>query len=143
MGVRSIEKGKAALQDIENTAKRPGVAEVWEIDLSSYASVKAFVAQVAGLPRIDALVANASIATRKFEVFEDNESTITVNVVSTFLLILLVLPTLRKSAEKWSIIPVITFVSSDVHSWVQFPEWKSPNIFDNINGEKTANMPDR
>jgi retinol dehydrogenase-12 len=69
--------------------------EAWEIDLSGYASVKSFAARIATLPRVDALVASASIATNDREVFEGHESTITINVISTMLLVLLLLPTMR------------------------------------------------
>ncbi|TVY38556.1 Short chain dehydrogenase [Lachnellula occidentalis] len=143
IAVRSIARGEEAKADIESTTKRTGVLEVWELDLARYASVQAFAARLATLPRVDAVVANASIAKHKFELFEGNESQITVNVISTFLLILLVLPTLRKVAATCEITPVITVVSSDIHSWTQFPEWKAPNTLGKLNDEKTSNMPDR
>jgi NAD(P)-dependent dehydrogenase (short-subunit alcohol dehydrogenase family) len=143
IAVRSISKGEEAKKDIETTTKRNGVLEVWELDLCRYSSVKAFAAKLATLPRLDAVVANASIATHNFELCEDTESTITVNVISTFLLILLVLPIMRISASQWNIKPVITVVSSDIHSWTKFPEWKAANTLEALNDEKTANMPDR
>ncbi|TVY33409.1 Short chain dehydrogenase, partial [Lachnellula subtilissima] len=143
VAVRSVSKGEEAKADIESTTRRTGVLEVWELDLARYASVQAFAARLGTLPRVDAVVANASIAKHKFELFEGNESQITVNVISNFLLILLVLPILRKSAATWNIAPVITVVSSDIHSWTQFPEWKAPNTLDKLNDEKTSNMPDR
>lgn len=143
MAVRSLEKGEAARKDIESTTGRTGIAEVWSLDLSSYASVQEFATKCQSLSRIDALVANASIATHKYSVFEDNESTITVNVVSTFLLILLILPALRKSALRWNIMSVVTVVASDIHGWVNFEEWKSERIFDTINDKRIAKMQDR
>jgi len=143
IAVRSTSKGEEAKIDIESTTKRTGVLEVWELDLARYSSVQAFAARLADLPRVDVVVANASIATHRFELFEGSESHITVNVISTFLLILSVMPILRKSAAKWNITPVITVVSSDIHSWTQFPEWKAANSLDTLNDEKTANMPDR
>lgn len=116
IAVRSVAKGRAAQADIEATTHCPGVTEVWELDLSSYASVKAFAARAAQLPRVDAVVANASIATHTFELAEENESTITVNIVSTILLVVLLLPTMSASASKWGIVPVITVVTSNIHS---------------------------
>jgi retinol dehydrogenase 12 len=65
------------------------VAEVWEIDLTRSASAKEFAKRVATLPRVDAVVSSASIATPRFEILEDNESMVTVNVINTILLILL------------------------------------------------------
>ena len=144
LAVRSIAKGHAAETEIEATTHRRGVTEVWELDLSSYASVQAFAARAAArLPRIDAVVANASIATEKFELAEDNESTITVNVVSTLLLVLLLLPTLSASASKWRVTPVVTVVTSNIHTWSNFPEWKTPNALATLNDNKTAVMADR
>lgn len=46
---------------------------------------------------------------------EGNESTITVNVVSTFLLALLILPKLQETAQQFNITPNLTIVSSEVH----------------------------
>ena len=77
IAVRSISKGEEAKADIESTTKRTGILEVWELDLARYASVQAFAARLADLPRVDAVVANASIATHKFELFEGSESQIT------------------------------------------------------------------
>ncbi|TVY85019.1 Short-chain dehydrogenase/reductase tropG, partial [Lachnellula suecica] len=143
MAVRSIPKGEAAKNDIESTTKRTGVLEVWELDLCRYSSVKGFAARLSGLPRVDAVVANASIGTDKFALCEGNESSITVNVISTFLLILLIVPIMEASAARWNIAPVITVVSSDLHGWVKFPEWKNANALDTLNDEKKAKMADR
>jgi NAD(P)-dependent dehydrogenase (short-subunit alcohol dehydrogenase family) len=117
LGVRPIERGEAAKAGIEATTKRTkvGVMEVWEIDLPRYASVKSFASKVATLPRVDAVVSNASIATTNWEVFESHESTITVNVISTILLVLLLLPTMRASAEKFDIVPIFDVVCSNIH----------------------------
>jgi NAD(P)-dependent dehydrogenase (short-subunit alcohol dehydrogenase family) len=132
LGIRSMAKGEAAQKDIEATTNRHGVTEVWEIDLASLASVRKFAKRVAALPRVDAVVSNASIAIPKFELLEDNESMITVNVINTMLLVLLLVPILQVSALKWSIIPVITVVGSDIHSWTNLPAWKSPNILESL-----------
>ena len=44
-----------------------------------------------------------------------NESTITVNVVSTFLLALLILPKLQETAKVHGTKPNLTIVSSEMH----------------------------
>jgi retinol dehydrogenase-12 len=87
LACRDVNKGKSAQQSIErsiNVAK--GTLEVWQLDYSSYDSVKAFAERVNGLSRLDAVVQNAGINTRKWKMVEDNESHITVNVVSNLLL---------------------------------------------------------
>lgn len=117
--------------------------DVAELNYASYASVKAFAAKIAKLPRLDIGVLNAGVATEHYEIFEDNESTITVNVVSTALLILLCLPILRTSATQYHIEPVITVVGSGVHAYTKFPERKTPDSFATLNDEKIAVMSDR
>ena len=143
LGVRNVEKGEKAKTSIEDTTQRKDVVEVWELDLSSYESTKQFARRAEGLKRLDAVIENAGIATDKYSVSEDNESTITTNVVSTFLLALLLLPKLRESGSKFSFIPHIAIVSSEVHGWTKFPERNSSNIFKTLNDKETANMQDR
>lgn len=141
--VRSISKGEAAKAEIEAETKITDVIDVYELDLSKYLSVKNFAANVAKLPRIDIAVLNAGVATETYEVTEDNENTITVNVVSTTLLMLLLLPILRSSATKWGIEPVMTIVGSGVHAFTRFPERKTANSLETLNNKATAVMSDR
>lgn len=115
LGCRSIQKGEIAKTDIEKTTKRQGIVEVWQVDLTSFASVRKFCARAHTLERLDIMVENAGIATGKFEQYEGFESTITINVISTFLMALMLLPKLRESATKFNIIPRLTIVSSDAH----------------------------
>lgn len=143
LAVRTVSKGEAAKRDIEDSTKRSGVVEVWPLDLASYDSVKAFARRAEGLERVDAVVENAGVSTDKFVLMEDNESTITTNVVSTFLLALLLLPKLRESAQKFGIEPHLTVVTSELHANAKFVEKKGENIFQTLNNKETANMPDR
>lgn len=68
--------------------------------MESVASVGAFVTKI-NSPRVDVLLLNAGKATHEFYLAEGNESTIAVNVVNTFLLALLMLPTLRQASEEF------------------------------------------
>ena len=141
---RSLEKGESAKRDIESTTGRKNVIEVWQLDLSSYQNVKDFAARATKeLPRIDILLENAGVATGEYHLMEDNESTITVNVVSTFLLALLLLPKLQETSQNFNIKPTLTIVSSEVHFFTSFKEKSSQNIFDTLNNKETANMGDR
>lgn len=74
LAVRNILKGNEAKKYIEAQTAREGVVEVWELDLASYASVKAFAHQAEGLNRLDAVLSNAGISVHEFEWAEDNES---------------------------------------------------------------------
>lgn len=129
LAVRNTAAGEDAKRSIEQSTKRQGVCEVWELDLASYASVKSFAAQASKLPRLDVLLENAAIATRNFALAENDERSITVNVVSTFLLALLLLPKLRETAKKFQTTPRLTIVTSEVHSRTNLPERDAANIF--------------
>jgi retinol dehydrogenase-12 len=118
LGCRNIERGGAAKHEIEELLRRPGIVEVWPVDLSSYESIKEFCARANKLERLDAVVENAGLATPKYKEVEGMESTITVNVISTFLMALLLLPKLRESAVKFNIVPHLTVVASDAHEQV-------------------------
>ncbi|KAL9030757.1 MAG: hypothetical protein Q9196_001135 [Gyalolechia fulgens] len=143
MAVRTLEKGEAAKKAIEDTEKRQGVIEVWHLDLQSYQSVKEFAQRVNGLPRLDIMLENAGVATYKFRRAEDSETTIVVNVISTFLLALMVLPKLRETSTEFHTTPCLTIVSSEVHYWSKLPERRHPNIFQALSDEKTADMKNR
>jgi retinol dehydrogenase-12 len=142
---RTTSKGEEAKKSIEESTKRTGVIEVWKLDLSSYASVKEFASQANTLPRLDVLLENAGISTRKFEMSEDNESTITTNVVSTFLLALLLLPKLKETAATYNTTPRLTIVTSELHEMADLQERKdkSGRIFDTMNDPKRGNMSSR
>jgi retinol dehydrogenase-12 len=141
IAVRNLSKGAAAKQNIlQSTNRPPSSIEVWELDLQSYESVKAFVAKANQLPRIDGVLENAGITTRHFKIVAGYESTITTNVISTFLLALLILPKLRESASKFNIQPRITVNSSDLHFIAKFPECSSKDIFEALNDKVHADM---
>ena len=143
LGVRDLGKGDKAKESIEASTKRQNVVEVWQLDLASYDSVKKFASKAQELDRLDVVVENAGIATDKYRLLEDNESTITVNVVSTVLLALLLLPKLQETATKFHVQPHLVIVSSEVHSFTSMPEKSSTNIFETLNNKETARMGDR
>jgi retinol dehydrogenase-12 len=140
---RTLSKGEAAKQEIEKSENSSGVLQVWELNLSSYASVKAFAKRCETLPRLDVCVENAGIASGKFTRAEGHEAHITVNVISTFMLALLLLPVMRNSAARTGSRPYLTIVTSEVHFWTTLPQKKSPNIFAELDDEKSADMMDR
>jgi NAD(P)-dependent dehydrogenase (short-subunit alcohol dehydrogenase family) len=144
LAVRNLEKGEAAKTDIDqSTGCGPDVVKVWQLDLASYQSVKDFAARATKeLTRIDVLLENAAIATMNYTVAEDNESTLTVNVVSTFLLAMLMLPKLKETARRFNVRPVLTVVSSEAHIFANWVEKTAPEgeLFNTMNDEKTASM---
>jgi NAD(P)-dependent dehydrogenase (short-subunit alcohol dehydrogenase family) len=114
LAVRTLSKGEAAKSNIETETGITGVAEVWPLDMSSYASIKAFAEKVKGLDRVDAIVENAAQALDKWSVAEGLETTLTVNVTGTMLLAGLVAPKLQESAKKFGILPHISIIGSGV-----------------------------
>lgn len=143
LAVRSLEKGEAARKSIEASEKKTDVAEVWKLDLASYESVKKFASKAQSLKRLDAVIENAAVYKFDFSVAEGNESTVTVNIFSTFLLALLLLPKMRETAVKFNVLPRLSIVASFVHYFTKFPERSSVSIFDNLNEKDKANMNDR
>ncbi len=143
LAVRNVEKGKAAKTSIEASTNRHDVVEVWPLDLTSYESVNHFAKRAEGLKRLDVLLENAGMMTSKFSVAERDELTITTNVVSTFLLGLLLLPKLQETNSKFNVLPRLVIVSSDLHFMASLKERDSPNIFEELSNKQTANMGNR
>jgi NAD(P)-dependent dehydrogenase (short-subunit alcohol dehydrogenase family) len=171
LAVRDVAKGERARADIERNANPPssssvaapastarspggggykpaGVVEVWELDLGRYASVVAFGERVGReLDRLDVVVENAAKFTYAFSRdAEGHESTVTVNVTSTMLLALLVLPKLRETAARLDKECVLTFTGSFTHHMVAFAERHTApgqTIFEALDDEKTAKMNSR
>ncbi|EWZ31613.1 uncharacterized protein FOBCDRAFT_278547 [Fusarium oxysporum Fo47] len=146
MAVRSVDKGEKARKELLQLTKRsPESIEVWHLDMASYESVKSFSARaIAELPTIDVVLANAGLATSdKFSMAEDNERTITVNVISTFLLFFLLLPKLQKSSYPGKfVIP-----NSATHYWAPIkeliPDEKADKIFSRLNNPEKSIMESR
>jgi retinol dehydrogenase-12 len=143
LAVRTISKGETAKKSIGATTNRQGVIEVWELDLAEYASVISFTAKAQELERLDVVIANAGMYTFDFQMAEGNERTITVNVVSTFLLSLLLIPKLRETAIMFKKTPVLSLTGSFVHFGTPFPERNNENIFQELSRRETARMDDR
>lgn len=139
LAVRSLDSGHDAKLDIEAVTKcATDVVQVWQIDMASYSSVLTFAERIKDeLDRVDCFVANAALAKGIYSMAEDNETTITVNVISTFLLMLLVLPKLKSTASKFHVRPVFTIVSSGAYNLTTFPQKSAPE------GELLATINDR
>ena len=145
LAVRNTNAGSEAKKYIESTTKcDPSVVEIWQLDLASYDSVKAFAERANKLKRLDVLLENAGVAGHKWHTTSSgHERMIDVNVISTFYLALLMLPKLKSVAEEFGIKPRLTIVTSEVHAWSEFPEGKEANTFTALDTEKGARMGER
>ena len=147
LACRNVDKGEAAAKELQTSAACPSdTLKVWHLDLSSYASVNAFSDRVkAELPRLDVLIANAGLGTRTFRMTEDNEETITTNVVAMSLLAFLLHPKLCETATKYNTQTHITVTGSELYEVASFKERKAPagQLFATLNDKSKANMSDR
>lgn len=144
LAVRSLSKGEAAKASIETSTGRMGVAEVWPLDLSSFDSVREFAKRAEkDLERIDALVENAAVALNRWTEAEGHETTITVNVLGTFLLAMLLLPAMREKGKRAGRIPTLTVLSSGLHATAKFKEGKQDDIFAALARREDSDMNDR
>ncbi|KAI2470635.1 short chain dehydrogenase [Annulohypoxylon bovei var. microspora] len=134
LGCRDLSKGEVAKKDIESSEGRLGVVEVWELDLGSFDSVKSFCHRAEELDRLDIVVENAGLSSKNYEVLEGYERQVTVNVISTFLMGLMLLPKLRKSAAENSHHHLV-FVASNAHLYPTFEERNASSIFDALKGD--------
>lgn len=144
LACRNTAAGEEAKRDIISTTKADAsIIEVWQLDLGSYESVKDFAQRASALPRVDVLLENAGIATSNFQLVNGHESTITVNVISTFLLALLMLPKLKATSQQYNVQPRLVIVSSEVHGFTDLPERSASNTFNELSDQSTADMKQR
>lgn len=121
--VRNESRRLSALRELEKETGRKGIVELWELDYGRYDSVLVFGERVKkALQRLDKVVLNAGVATWNWELLEEHESTIMVNVISTTLLACLLLSVLQRSARLNGSDPALSIVSSGVNAYAQFNE---------------------
>ena len=152
LACRNVKKGEIAKEAIlaEGGSKSKTQIEVWEVDLESYASVRASSERVrtpGTLERLDGVIANAGIEMTSFEASEGLERTLTVNVISTVMLCLGVLPKLTETATTFGVTTRLKLVGSLIHYFgsdtqlASVPE--SQSVFDALSDPKTAQMASR
>ncbi|KIX03755.1 uncharacterized protein Z518_07308 [Rhinocladiella mackenziei CBS 650.93] len=149
LACRSIAKGESAREIVQSVSSSKGqkpTVVVVELDLTSFSSVLAFSERCKELPRLDGAILNAGVYLSEFTLAEGYEATITVNVISTFLLATLLVPTLRRSAKNYDITPTIAVVGSAVHFWANDKDLTGPaegRILKSLSDPKTADMKGR
>jgi NAD(P)-dependent dehydrogenase (short-subunit alcohol dehydrogenase family) len=99
MAVRSLPKGEEAARSLR--AKYPqATIDVFQLDMSSYDSIRIFVKQLEQIPRLDIAILNAGVRKTKADkvLSTGHEETIQVNYISTVLLCILLLPVLKQKS---------------------------------------------
>lgn len=146
MGVRSVEKGEKAREDILSKIPANQFAkidiEVWQLDMSSFKNVMAFVHRMKEYVshpgnRLDTAILNAGLASAVWQLTPDGwETQIQVNGLSTALLSLELLPILLSSASSAPSRPHLVIVSSDMHQQALLPQRSAPNILEALNDKE-------
>lgn len=149
LACRDVHKGEEARTEILAVSGRKDLeAEVWEVDLADYGSVAAFSARVReSLDRLDAVIANAGVELTSFSLSEGLERTLTVNVVSTYLLCLGVLPKLASTSREFGVQTRLTLVGSMIHHFGDDSQLHAipsdQNIFQALSDSDIVKMPSR
>lgn len=138
LAVRTPSKGEAAKKAMLESTHRQTTADVqvWPLDLSSFASVKAFAQRASReLDRIDVLVENAGIfRNTRWDVTEDGwEAGLQTNVLASALLAVLLLPAFRASAARFHTQTRLVVLCSSLHLFAAFAEKSSPRILHALN----------
>ena len=100
LAVRSHAKGEAAASQLRQTFPRAHV-DVWIVDMASYDSIRAFARQCETLDRLDIAILNAGIQTNRLQRSPEtgHELLLQINYLSTLLLSILLLPTLKAKRQ--------------------------------------------
>jgi len=100
-GVRSLQRGEDAKASLcRKTGYNPANIKLYQLDMGTFASIDAFASLVTKeTPQIDIALLNAGIAAAGYNLSpEGYEMSLQVNVISTALLGILLLPKLRETA---------------------------------------------
>ena len=130
LGARNRAKATVAAATISTrAAPHNGVIKVFDLDMESFASVKAFAAHVEkDIGTVDVALLNAGVYMRNHELSKEEwEMTLQVNTLSTALLALLLLPHLGRCKEETGEPAHLTITSSGLHSsakeeWFEIPK---------------------
>lgn len=113
LAVRDLKRGDEAKRILEEASGRTDVVHVYELDLSSFASVQTFAEKVTQeLDRVDGLVLNAALGLTAWSEDEGFETQLTVNSISNFLLMSLLFPYLQNTSKDLGFVPRVVFIGS-------------------------------
>lgn len=138
LAVRSIDKGNAAKAKIvQQTGFNADAISILQVDLSNFDSVHRFVADLnKAVDYIDVVLLNAGLAAPRFSTSEEGwEMAVQVNVLSTALMGLLLLPKLRATAEARRALVHVTFVNSVAHADVKREFFAGKTLLNAANDE--------
>uniref|UniRef100_P9WEF3 Short chain dehydrogenase vniD n=1 Tax=Virgaria nigra TaxID=1085564 RepID=VNID_VIRNI len=145
IAVRNEEKGQRAKASlIAGRQVAADAVQVWKLDLESYDSIGSFIERAGALDRLDIAVLNAGVMNQKhvLTAATGREQTIQVNVLSTALLAILLLPLLRAKIPSGP--PGrLSIVSSDMASWAKFKEASATPLLPALDWPESFDVPER
>jgi NAD(P)-dependent dehydrogenase (short-subunit alcohol dehydrogenase family) len=125
LAVRDQNKGDSAKLAIEARTGKMNQIEVWNLDMSSYESIQSFTARAHQLDHLDIAILNAGVRRATYNLSRYCwEEDLQVNLISTILLGLLLIPKLKDSKRITGNIPVLEFVNSGFHQTFHIPKEK-------------------
>ncbi|KAI1874418.1 hypothetical protein JX265_004626 [Neoarthrinium moseri] len=128
IAVRNETKGEAARTNLLSAGKfKDATIDVWKLDLESYESIAIFVERAKALEHLNIVVLNAGVMQHEHSLNSStgHEQTVQINLLSTALLTILLLPVLK--AKNTSESPGrIALVSSDMASWAKLTAASTP-----------------
>lgn len=144
LAVRSSQKGEAAATQLRLQHPNAKI-EVWALDMSSYHSIQIFARRVeTDLSRLDMVVLNAGV--RKLSFGKDHgtghEETIQINYLSTILLSILLLPSLKSKSPPGTA-GRLTIVNAALSLAAKFPNRKEVPLLPSFNDPKYFDAIDR
>ena len=119
LGVRTVSKGEAAAEQLAKDTRRKGIVTVLRLDMDSFDSAREFARSVeTSFGHVDIVVLNAALENREYKLTSSGwEETIFVNLLSTTLVALLLLPCLLKARKvNPQSLPHLVFVGSGGHA---------------------------
>ncbi|KAK8051625.1 hypothetical protein PG993_003010 [Apiospora rasikravindrae] len=139
LGCRDLEKAEAARRGIQTSLEGSACElETWKVDLGSFSSVQSFCRRAADLERLDVVIENAGLLSHVYHEFEGYERQCTINVISTWLMALLLLPTMRRTSLKFDgeqgkdCLPHLCIVGSNAQFYTTFEQRNEPRIFESL-----------
>ena len=140
LGVRSIDKGNAAkAKIIQRTGFNANAISILQVDLGNFASVQQFMIDLdKAADYIDIVLLNAGVAPPRYKKSKEGwETAVQVNVLSTALMGLLLLPKLRATAQAGRGLVHVTFVNSIAHADVKRDWFEGKTLLNATNDEKS------
>jgi len=124
LSVRSLDRGEAAAATL--CKSYPGVSiKVWQLDMSLYSSIQAFVRRVESqLSRVDLVLLNAGLFRLEYHKVDStgHEEDLQINYLSTMLLTILLLPTLKAKGPPGGQPAHLTISSAALTLNAKFPQ---------------------